>query len=174
MTEKTVAMKTSVSVGARSIHRDTGVAGALVLVHIGSRWPKRYHVLSHGKTVEAVAAEIKDIEARHTIKEQKLEALIAANGADFTVEGEQFRVTCATVMERGTDSELVMNISRLNGKVWVRMEGMPIRKVVGHVANIPDAEGTLAVASAFAQSWVDKQSEHAAFVAGLAALLGEG
>ena len=154
-----------------STDRRSGRKGATVIVTVGVKYPKSYHIAMHGLTPAEAVEKVHEIEAQHAVKEQKVDALRSAVGVEFAIGLERFRIIDATVMERGSNPELVMQVARLDGERWVRMGGMPIRRVAAQIGDVPTGADAEAIAIAFANAWVVGQAEHEQFISEVATLL---
>lgn len=146
--------ETKVTFNPMSREKQTGKSGQSGTVRTGDRWPRRYTIRTHGKTVEEVAEQALAIEELHAERETKFEAMQAAVGREFTVGQQEFRIVDTIIRDRGTNVEVVIQITRRVGDDWVRVEGMPIRRVVRGVADLPNADGVEEIATLFAEPMV--------------------
>lgn len=145
----------------------------MAFVRVGRRYPKRYQVATHGMTPRQFVAHVKLLEQRHDAKEAKIDALQAVVGREFSVNLERFRITAATVTERGTDAALLVQVSRRVGEEWKRMPGMPIVRRYAEPSGVPDAAGVELIARDVAERSIMKELEREEFATEVAALLGE-
>lgn len=167
--------KAQMGFAQRSKDRATGKDGAPGFVRTGAKYRKTYRFRTHGLTPEKAAEQIRKIEARHAIKEAKLDEMQTLANREFSVNLERFRIGAVVIRDRGEeDCEIVMTIARLVGGRWTRPEGLPIRRIVGKVDRIPDLATIEQIARGFAERIVLKEIDQQEFEAELAQLLAEG
>lgn len=151
-----------------------GRMGAEAIVRVGAKYPKRYMFATHGMTPEQTVEKIHALEARQIKKEQRIDSMQQLVGREFSVNLDLFRIVDATITERGSDTEVVINVKRQVGQRWERIEGAPIRKVVGPIEAVPDNAGIEALARSLAERWMMRQVEQEEFAAEVSRLLEEG
>lgn len=122
-----------------------------------------YEFASHGMTPEQTSARIADIRSHHTAKASKLAAFESLQGKTFVAGGITFRVWTLTITERGTDSEVLFSLRRMEGSD-ARSIGKLQSILAGSIDELPSAEDLTWLISAYAAQLAAEEAAHHQFV----------
>lgn len=122
-------------------HPETGKLGARAKLKVArGGWEAHYHLDSHGKNPARVADDLDAIEQHHDAWAARQTEACTAQGAEFTIGADLYRVVDFTIppREMGQRFRVLVGVRRVEaGDRLVKVEGFPLVLWYDSISEIP-------------------------------------